>query len=572
MFRHIRNEYFTVINRSSYRFLCTVIIYSVYIMLNFYKPTNIFWIFIVGLVASLSVSHNTHYYTNLLDISYRLWLNDFVFNSYYFYWTSFWYLSIVISLLKLLLTFLYIRSYAPYYIFILYSLIVYALVLCDYWSYVFIPSVNLVWESQINSLLTNSINKYHPFIFYLSLVQVYIIWVLFISTKTKTRFISSYTKLLVSQKLSLCSSMILFTLSLGSWWALQEGSWGGWWNWDSSEVFGLLVMLIYVQLSHQIILKTTGNYIKLILVYATGFLLLTYILIQLNFDLVSHNFGTKITQFVSSDQFFYLLSCIVIYCILLITHSVKNASNNYLQFIKSKPILIKIIMLSFIVVISVLLSFSELLNNFYWLLFGFNFVNVLNLTTYYSPITLITLYIVLLRVNIFSVIAYTLLICNGEYFIVFLMTFIKRNVTYVLHVYIYIFIFLSYLLLNQTLTHWSSLYENKHSFILTLLLDNYTFFVKLNTSYIECCFTELTNNQFTDIGWSFIQKNTNLESHAFQHSLNSVLTLQGLISSWFEYIHSILVIDYSSQIISTIITLILFVTLRFSYKHILIMF
>jgi cytochrome c biogenesis factor len=44
--------------------------------------------------------------------------------------------------------------------------------------------------------------------------------------------------------------LIIITLFMGSWWALQEGSWGGWWNWDPSEVFGLLFLLAYLYLIH----------------------------------------------------------------------------------------------------------------------------------------------------------------------------------------------------------------------------------------------------------------------------------------------------------------------------------
>ena len=32
---------------------------------------------------------------------------------------------------------------------------------------------------------------------------------------------------------------------MGGLWAYQEGSWGGWWDWDISEVFGLFIYLVF---------------------------------------------------------------------------------------------------------------------------------------------------------------------------------------------------------------------------------------------------------------------------------------------------------------------------------------
>ena len=46
------------------------------------------------------------------------------------------------------------------------------------------------------------------------------------------------------------SIILTITLYFGGWWALQEGSWGGWWNWDASEVLGLITLLYLILAVH----------------------------------------------------------------------------------------------------------------------------------------------------------------------------------------------------------------------------------------------------------------------------------------------------------------------------------
>ena len=566
---HERTNFF---NRSPFGLSIKLTADYVIIMLNFHNPTKLFWVLMVGLLSSSAITQNTHYYTNLVDISSRVWLNDFVLNSYYFYWTSFWYLLSVISLLKVLSTWSYVRVTNWYYIYVLFALFVYTMSLLDYWGYIFISSTDLRYESQINALLTNSINKYHPFIFYVSLIWVYVGFILVAGTVNNARFGRIQTKAALYQKFTSCLALILFTLSLGSWWALQEGSWGGWWNWDSSEVFGLLVMIIYIQNVHQVLTKTTNIDLKSVLTYAITLLLLSYILIQLNFDLVSHNFGTKTAQFISSDQFYYFLVSILL--TLTVVYSLANNRTlvTYTDFQKINPTLTKTGLLVLITSITVLLSFSELLNNFYWLISESNFINVLNLTTYYVPLLLTVLYLLLLRLNMFTLTALTGLAFGCEYVFILGLVFVKRSSTTFLHVLIFLFVLTTHQALNQSLSHWNLLDPNTYSFIPNSLLDNYNFLLKVNTSYLECSFTELIDNQLIDIGWSFIQNQTTLQSHAFQHNLQSSITFQGLLVSLLEYTHNILVWDYSTQVLSILVSVILFSTLNLSFKWTLIIF
>jgi hypothetical protein len=155
---------------------------------------------------------------------------------------------------------------------------------------------------SINLLLTNTLNKYHPFIFYSSLVVGTWLLIAFITSFFRPQnFLINicFNRILISS-----NSVIVLSssaLALGSWWALQEGTWGGWWNWDSSEVFGLLPVLLLLRFYH----TPSNDYfawrfvIHLLIIYFT--IIFFYFMLQLNFDFISHNFGSKFFFFFNAN-------------------------------------------------------------------------------------------------------------------------------------------------------------------------------------------------------------------------------------------------------------------------------
>ena len=105
-------------------------------------------------------------------------------------------------------------------------------------------------------------------------------------------------------KSSLC--FIVIALYLGSWWALQEGSWGGWWNWDSSEFFGLIIMylLLFFFFHSKLPLKTV--YISYYFILnSLLYLFIFFLLLQLNFSIISHNFGFRSLKFLNTEIFLF---------------------------------------------------------------------------------------------------------------------------------------------------------------------------------------------------------------------------------------------------------------------------
>jgi len=83
--------------------------------------------------------------------------------------------------------------------------------------------LNDILGEQFNILLSNSINKFHPALFYISLLLITVSYPnslylpkLRYSLKRDYREFTYFTNKL--------TRIIIFTLFLGSWWALQEGS------------------------------------------------------------------------------------------------------------------------------------------------------------------------------------------------------------------------------------------------------------------------------------------------------------------------------------------------------------
>jgi len=159
--------------------------------------------------------------------------------------------------------------------------------------------------SQFNNLLTNNLNKYHPFLFFLSTHFCFIIiYKVLFGTWYGHRFSSvSYLRLLYKTNMYF-NPLSLIALTLGGVWAFQEASWGGFWNWDSSETFGLLFLVTSLYIIHSTLKLTTFTQLVTNLVLILYLLTSMYCFIQLNFDLISHNFGVKFLH-LFSNSFFY---------------------------------------------------------------------------------------------------------------------------------------------------------------------------------------------------------------------------------------------------------------------------
>lgn len=243
----------------------------------------------------------------------------------------------------------------------------YSEVVCNFWNF--------------NLLLTNNLNKYHPHIFYFST------WLLFSLSLYQISILGSRTHIFTPIKVARKSYSLLyfakvinsFALFLGSWWAFQEGTWGGWWNWDPSEVLGLLVLLSTLLLLHKLpSYLTTWSLVQKTYI-CVAFFIWVYFFTQLNFDLVSHNFGNRFTFFFV-NTLFYLDFLLIMTLFLLTVVALKKIIHQSLRLtlLKKKSqtkLLIWSGLLTIFWALLVLWSFQPLFNYFLWQYLTINFWN-----------------------------------------------------------------------------------------------------------------------------------------------------------------------------------------------------
>lgn len=212
-----------------------------------------------------------------------------------------------------------------------------------------------------------------------------------------------------------------------------------------------MVMLFYLYFIHKSFKTLIYKDIVILNNIFISLLLFIYSLIQLNFDLVSHNFGTKINQFINSDQLFYIfLLSITTYVVYLLF---KNQSLGF-QYVFSKKVVNmspKVLILALLTFVVISLSFNELINNFMWTLYQVNILNIINLTSYYTPATLFVLYLLLTRFNILTSLVFIYLTCYLNTMYMLINSIVYMNKIYKLHLFIYMIIFLSYYYINQSL-------------------------------------------------------------------------------------------------------------------------
>jgi len=242
-----------------------------------------------------------------------------------------------------------------------------------------------------NILLNNSVNKIHPILLYSSLYFMFFNLLL-------NKLCLPYLHINVNILKSLYSLPILilylsFTLILGSWWAFQEGSWGGWWDWDISEVFGFFILINMLKLLHDDRIHNNYSvYLFSILHYYT-ILLIFYFFMQLNFSLISHNFNLNLSSnFVSN---FIFISIILILFISKFKACAKNLIfynfyivNYRVSFALGKSALFNFFFLSSTSAIVLFSTFYVLSN---WLWSNFNVTYSVGLVNFNLFINLITI-------------------------------------------------------------------------------------------------------------------------------------------------------------------------------------
>ena len=313
-------------------------------------------------------------------------MNEGALNSYFFFWTSITYLpSFFFTVLILTVSNKLFLHNPGCLLAALAVLVPYNTEFVDFQSANALLGVLDTTQTAFNFLLTNNLNKYHPLIFYVSAVLSFYPLIVFALPTSNWRPFQVRERIKTLTRVGVCVvSINLFALYLGSWWAVQEGTWGGWWNWDASEVFGLLFTLFSLRLVHTSTHLTQYSALYLWVRTAGVVLVLAYFFIQLNFDLVSHNFGAKFFFFFSNNLFFLEVIAVGMLSIVTFARDVLCVANqsalikgfNRLHAPKtSKARLWTVPFLYLTLTFLMVNSFLPLLNYFWWNFFKVNLFN-----------------------------------------------------------------------------------------------------------------------------------------------------------------------------------------------------
>lgn len=321
----------------------------------------------------------------LPDFLTRATINDSCIATYYFFWTNLTYLPMFFFTLVVILFLQHLLNVPNYcYTWLAVPIFVlYLTELSDYLALNLVDLISLYNTTGVNTLLTNTLNRYHPCIFYLGSIGFILSSSYYIGFKAPSK---QFSESAITDSYFFLNKITLKTgfvaLWLGSWWAIQEGTWGGWWNWDASETFGLLVPLFLLPSFHT---RFSLNKIQQLNFKKYLFLLsflFSYFFIQLNFDLTSHNFGARFFFFFNNNLFFlevvgliaFMLPFHAIYLNYLVS-LLKWRNLHYKVFSYKKYPTVRIystILLAFWVII----SYQPLMNYFTWNFIEINLINV----------------------------------------------------------------------------------------------------------------------------------------------------------------------------------------------------
>lgn len=339
-------------------------------------------------------------YSFLLDLPTRVNPNDSFLGTYYFWWTNMTYLPAFFFICLLLVARIAIpRASTSLTCIVLIILPFYVMELSDYLVLNMMDNSFIYGVYGVNVLLTNTLNRYHPLVFYCS-TSLLLVVALCIRSSSLPRIQPFLNRCRTTQFVIyawLGTVWNFLALWMGSWWALQEGTWGGWWNWDPSETFGLLVALILSLIAHSSLFYKNTFYLNLKAQTLLGWFLISYFFIQLNFDLVSHNFGAKFFFFFNNNLFFLeAISAITISILAICTlHRLLCVNQNLLTGSITAPYtnykLASEFIITSLVFLLVIYSYRPLVNYFCWNFFE---LNVANFETLTAPVVFIlTLYL-----------------------------------------------------------------------------------------------------------------------------------------------------------------------------------
>jgi hypothetical protein len=458
--------------------------------------------FLVSYFLSLINAAGFYPMSCIFDYKARVLVDTFFCNNFYFMWTNLWYLSIYALTFNIIFLLFKSREIPLPCQSLFVMLIVLLSSLHADWinSYFFLIEYYPVSFKE-NTLLLNPINKIHPFMLHNS----FFFLILYISLTNFTKFQKINILFFTIHKYLRNSFIILLsTLYLGSWWALQEGSWGGWWNWDPSEIFGLFILYRLVLIYHKANCVVYPFFMQFYLRISLTHFLLFYCTMQVNFSLVSHNFGFRSLK--SFNPEFYFLIVFIFFSLWVISQfSWLNTLRLFLHNkIKASSSTIYIVLCLFS--ITFFFSYFNLMHNFLWntielriFLIKFNYEHYINFL-------IIGLLSFLYRSNCYlSVYSFYL---YRDYILLNLFLLRKVMMTSyagIIHCFFLLFIFNAYATRSDIVDIWST------------FLSDYC---------LETCYYFSLNSSRVESSFNLVKQSSTLEGKSFDLAISGGLLTQ----------------------------------------------
>lgn len=413
-------------------------------------------------------------YSILLDFNTRISPNDAYAGTYYFWWTNLTYLPLFFFAIVLLLLLCCSRPYfRAYCLLTVLAYTLYPLELVDYLALNAHYGTTTYGAYALNTLLTNTMNRYHPLIFYVSTSLLAL--AISFAYALRGNFVPFIhpASLTLSIKIGWLALIVnLSALWMGSWWALQEGTWGGWWNWDASETFGLAISLLILWTTHSRSSISNRSPLAIKSTLSLYFVTLSYYFIQLNFDLTSHNFGAKFFFFFNNNLFF--LEALALALVLIVTNVMLLNWNSWkvhlfnLRLTTYSPLTLRFVKLvaPALALFWVVWSYRPLINYFLW---NFASVNVVNFELSLQPANFIALILLWLWVTRLTsaivAIFVALALVLGNWLWALLLPLSMSSKFNLLHSSLLVLSVLNISLYDLTCTSW--LCDSTHSYLLS---------------------------------------------------------------------------------------------------------
>lgn len=496
-------------------------------MLNFHLVFNSFFFLVAFIllnnIYTFKILENS-YFSNILS---KLILDEFYLFNFYYIWGNF-----SLMFIMFLLIFYTIFSFKSSLLFhktitiLLTITIILYLNLLDYYFFNIYIFSNELFLKNYNVLLNNSVNKIHPFLLYSSLY--FLISLLFISNFYYNYRHLNFNFLKYNYNLSNYLFYLSFTLLLGSWWAFQEGSWGGWWDWDISEVFGLFILVNLIKLTHNnSLISNCFSYLFCISNY-TLMLLFFYLFMQLNFSLISHNFNLHTaSNFISNFTYAFLILLAFIIKITLYAWNCKLYNNILITFNNNyslnKTTVFNVFLLSSISLI-ILLSTFYILSNWLWSNFSISYS--IGLVEFTSILNIVILFIATFYWNLEVI--YMLTICVFLYdnmvTLFILMFYNSLYYNYFLHYLIFLCFILNIVYRFTELSYW-----NQINFGFNETFYYFYNHLKTDTPMLNSCKSTLNLDLSNSKNFNWWYDFTTLDFKIFDLYLNSVSIFQNFI-------------------------------------------